>query len=114
MIMIYGSLYPSMDAINSSQLDLYLSLFQGRAETCAKRWERKERSGYSPYNVDFTHWQEFLANGGRSITDYPHKALIPYNNQVLASHLSGRETIGIYPLLDNNTSYFIVADFDAG
>ncbi len=28
------------------------------------------------------------------------------------NHLNGKETIGIYPILTDNTSYFIAADFD--
>ncbi len=30
----------------------------------------------------------------------------------IANHLNGKEVIGIYPLLKDNTSWFIVADFD--
>src|SRR5690606_38982984 len=32
--------------------------------------------------------------------------------ETFRAHLEGREIIGIYPLLENNTSWFVVVDFD--
>ena len=40
------------------------------------------------------------------------KEYIPFSDEVVLRHLQGTETVGIYPLLEDNTSYFIVADFD--
>ena len=38
---------------NSEKIDLFLSLFRGRSDVCAKRW--KNKPGYSPYCFnDFT------------------------------------------------------------
>lgn len=103
-----------MDKISSAQLTLYLSLFKGRLNTYARRWEKGGRSGYSPaYDVDWTNWNVFKAEGGL-MKDYPDKTLMPFDLQATTSHLIGSEMVGIYPLLDNNTSYFIAADFDEG
>jgi hypothetical protein len=42
----------------------------------------------------------------------PNKTTLPLTNEVIESHLLGTQQIGIYPLLADNTSYFVVADFD--
>lgn len=37
---------------------------------------------------------------------------MPFNDEAIKEHLSGKSTVGIYPLLSDNTSFFIAADFD--
>ncbi|HOF19756.1 MAG TPA: hypothetical protein PLO24_00740 [Bacteroidales bacterium] len=44
--------------------------------------------------------------------DYSKKEYRALTDDVLTMHLQGIETVGIYPLLEDNTSYFIAADFD--
>ncbi|MBI5614262.1 DEAD/DEAH box helicase family protein, partial [Candidatus Gottesmanbacteria bacterium] len=36
----------------------------------------------------------------------------PLTDTIVQSHLSGNQTIGIYPLLSDNTTYFLAIDFD--
>jgi hypothetical protein len=38
--------------------------------------------------------------------------LKPLTDYVITTHLNGQKVIGIYPLLEDNTSFFVVADFD--
>ena len=40
------------------------------------------------------------------------KSISHLTDEVLIRHFQGIETIGIYPLLEDNTSFFIAADFD--
>lgn len=40
------------------------------------------------------------------------KTFLPLNDEEIKKHLQGEQLIGIYPLLQDNTSWFIVADFD--
>ncbi len=98
--------------VSEEQLNLYLSLFRGRADVYARRWEKENRSGYSPA-YDF-NWNEFLAHKrrGGSMATFEKKTAIPLTPDVVRKHLMGQQVIGIYPLLENNTSYFIAADFD--
>ncbi|MDZ7743490.1 MAG: hypothetical protein U5Q03_17565 [Bacteroidota bacterium] len=49
---------------------------------------------------------------GGTFKNYPDKSYLPLTDYQLLRHLSGEQLIGIYPLLKNNTSWFIVADFD--
>ena len=44
--------------------------------------------------------------------DFDNKTELPLTNTVIQQHLLGQATIGIYPILPDNTSYFLTADFD--
>ncbi len=93
-------------------IELYKSLFRGRKDVYAERWEKDERSGYMPaYKVDWTDYNKHKASGG-TFSNYKLKELLPFNDDVLIKHLKGDATVGIYPLLTDNSSFFIVADFD--
>lgn len=101
-----------MITVNGQQLELFMSLFRGREDAYARRWEKNEKSGYSPA-YDF-NWNEFMAHkrSGGSMRDFENKKLLPLNKEIIKRHLLGQHVIGIYPILTDNTSYFIAADFD--
>lgn len=91
---------------------LFMSLFKGRNDIYAKRWEKDGKSGYSPaYEVDWTAYRAFKAKGGK-FSDFPNKRPLLLTTEIIRDHLTGEQTIGIYPLLMDNTSHFIAADFD--
>ncbi|MCL6087889.1 MAG: DEAD/DEAH box helicase [Actinobacteria bacterium] len=94
------------------QLNLFISLFRGRTDVFARRWEKDGKSGYAPaYKFD---WDEYLlhkAKGG-NFQNFKNKEKIPLSKDVIKKHLIGAYFIGIYPLLEDNTSYFIVIDLD--
>lgn len=95
-----------------THIDLFKSLFRGREDFYAVRWEKEGRSGYMPaYKVDWDDYNKFKSNGG-TFANYTKKEYLPVNDSAIINHLSGRETIGIYPLAPDNTSFFIAADFD--
>ncbi len=101
-----------MGNISEENLTLYQSFFRGREDLYAKHWESNGRGGYSPgYKFD---WNEFMAykSKGGTMKDFQNKELLPLTQAVIQNHLEGSWRIGIYPLLDDNTSYFIAADFD--
>ena len=62
-----------MNLITSEQIELYCSLFRGRQDVYARRWEKNGKSGYSPA-YDF-NWSEFLAfkSRGGTLGDFPNK-----------------------------------------
>src|SRR3989339_494228 len=101
-----------MISVTEQQLELYMSLFRGRADVYARRWEKDGRSGYSPA-YEF-NWDEFMMHKrrGGSMKDFENKKLIPLINEVVKKHLIGQHVVGIYPILPDNTSCFIAADFD--
>jgi superfamily II DNA or RNA helicase len=98
--------------IAKKNINLYKTLFRGRADIYAVRWEKEGRGGYMPaYKVDWTDYNKHKAQGG-TFKDYKNKEYLPFDNLAIELHLSGKETCGIYPLLEDNTSYFIAVDFD--
>lgn len=38
----------------------------------------------------------------------------PVTDQVIVDHLQGRHVIGVYPLLEDETCWFLAVDFDGG
>lgn len=93
-------------------IELYKSLFKGRSDIYAVRWSKDGRSGYMPaYKVDWTDFNKHKAQGG-TFKDYKNKEFLPFDDKAIESHLLGNETCGIYPLLEDNTSFFIAVDFD--
>jgi len=97
---------------NQDKLTLFKSIFKGRTDVYPKRWEKNGKSGWSPaYSFDWNEFNVHRALGG-TIKNFENKTLQPLTDTTLLYHLSGKETIGIYPILPDNTSYFIAADFD--
>src|SRR3989304_3953395 len=97
---------------STHQIELFMSLFRGRTDVYAHRWEKDGRSGYSPA-YEFG-WDEFMAHKrrGGSLKDFENKRLLPLTPEVIKKHLLGLHVVGIYPILADNTSYFLAADFD--
>src|SRR5690606_22902368 len=102
----------SVVMISQANIDVFKSLFRGREDVYAVRWEKDGRGGYMPaYKVDWSDYNQHKAKGG-SFTNYDKKEYLPFNDEVIKEHLSGKSTVGIYPLFSDNTSFFIAADFD--
>ncbi len=94
------------------ELIIFKSLFKGREDVFAIHWEREGKSGYMPAcDLDWNKFVEHKAKGG-TFKDFPEKQYTPLTNDRIINHLNGKEIIGFYPLLQNNTSWFIAADFD--
>jgi superfamily II DNA or RNA helicase len=107
-----GSVILLMLSITNNYIESFKSLFRGRQDTYAIRWEKDGKSGYMPAcNVDWNGYKQHKLKGG-SFKDYPKKEHKPLTDEVLIRHFQGLDTIGIYPLLEDNTSFFIAADFD--
>jgi len=98
--------------ITEGQLNLYQSLFRGRTDVYARYWEKNGQANYSPaYDVNWTAYNNFKLKGG-AFKDFKDKKLISLTPDIVKKHLIGAHAIGVYPILQDNTSYFIAADFD--
>lgn len=101
-----------MSNISSTQIQVFQSFFKGREDVFAIRWEKESKSGYMPaYDLDWNAFSKHKANVG-TLKDFPNKQFAKLTEQRIANHLNGKEVIGLYPLLEDNSSWFIVADFD--
>lgn len=92
---------------------LFRRLFRGRTDVYPIRWESKStgKSGYTPACAN--EWRAGLCEKPRiKCGDCGNRLLIPLSDQVIYDHLAGEHTVGIYPLLEDDTCYFLAADFD--
>ena len=104
--------YVSSDLATEKKIKLFESLFRGRTDVFPKRWEsRNGKSGYSP-SCD-NEWKRPLCEKPKiKCGDCNNRALTPLDNATLYDHLSGKQTIGVYPLLQDDSCGFIAVDFD--
>ena len=97
---------------DSNNINTFRSLFKGREDVFAVRWEKGGKSGYMPaYFYDPYRFRVHKMNGG-SFQNYQDKSYLKLTEEQIQKHLDGEHHIGVYPLLEDNTSWFIVADFD--
>jgi superfamily II DNA or RNA helicase len=94
------------------KLELFRSLFKGREDVFAIYWQKGRKHGYMPaYQYDPYMYRLHVYKGG-TFNDYKDKTLLPFTNQQIIKHFKGDHLIGIYPLLTDNSSWLIAADFD--
>ena len=88
-----------------TKVALFRALFRGRDDVFAVRWIGKDgKAGYSPAALkDWSHLDE----KGR-----PARTFLPLTDDDVVAHLTGRKTIGVYPLMGDETCWFLAADFD--
>lgn len=99
------------------KIKLFISLFAGRTDVYAKRWvsKRTGKSGYSPTCKN--EWDDKLCQKGRiKCSDCTNRVYSELTSKEIYNHLSKNATendvIGIYPLLKDETTNFVVIDFD--
>jgi superfamily II DNA or RNA helicase len=92
---------------------LFRRLFRGRTNVYPLRWENKVsgKSGYAPACAN--EWRIGICEKPRiKCGDCAHRVLLPLTDAIIYKHLAGEHTIGVYPLLEDDTCYFLAADFD--
>ena len=101
-----------MNNIIDMDIRLFKSVFKSREDVFAVRWENGKKSGYMPaYTYDPYLYRAHKMRGG-TFQNYPDKTYLPLSDKEIEKHLRGEQLVGIYPLLSDNTSWFIAADFD--
>src|SRR6266403_3854389 len=91
---------------------LFRRLFRGRTDVYPVLWESKAgKSGYSPACAN--EWRPGICEKPRiKCSDCGHRLLVPLTDQTIYDHLVGRHTVGVYPLLADDTCHFLAVDFD--
>jgi len=95
------------------KIALFRSLFRGREDAYAVRWEgRNGRYGYSPAGA--MDWRAIHAARPEDRKKVARKTrmLHPLSDDAIRNRLTGKQTIGIYPLLPDETCWFLAVDFD--
>ncbi len=97
----------------SDKVALFRQLFRGRMDVYPVRWESKStgKSGYSPACAN--EWRSGVCEKPRiKCCDCTNRLLTPLADSVIYDHLAGEHTIGLYPLLEDDTCYLLAVDFD--
>ena len=97
----------------SAKISFFMSLFKGRDDVYAKRWENKGKgtSGYSP--VCLNQWQTGICGKPKiPCSKCDHKLYAVLDEDVIENHLRGNIVAGIYPMLQDETCCFLAMDFD--
>ncbi|SFE67184.1 hypothetical protein SAMN05518672_10925 [Chitinophaga sp. CF118] len=98
--------------MNPTEIESFTSLFKGRNDVFALHWEKGAKSGYMPaYHFDPYRYKVHKMKGG-TLSNFPEKTYQHLTEEQIKRHLQGTQLIGLYPLLTDNTSWFIAADFD--
>lgn len=119
--------FPDAPITNSSPADekitLIRRLFRGRDDAYARRWEslKTGKSGYQP--ACRNEWVNGLCDKRRvKCADCSNREFLPLTDAVVRNHVAGHERnssdrshnfiIGIYPMLSDETCWFLAIDFD--
>jgi len=106
----------------AEKIRLFRALFKGREDVYPRRFESQKtgRSGYQP--VCQHEWIRGLCRKPAvRCGNCPNQKFLPLTDEVIRNHLLGRDpsirtgrdfTVGVYPLLEDETCWFIASDFD--
>lgn len=99
-------------SLPEEKIALFKTLFKGRTDVFAYRWESRDgKKGYTP--ACELEWQKPICQKPLiKCSECQHRKLTPLTNQILFKHLSGEKTVGLYPLLKDETCFFLAFDFD--
>lgn len=92
---------------------LFRRLFRGRTDVYPIRWESQStgKTGYTPACAN--EWLAGVCQKPRiKCADCNNRLLISLSDEVIYAHLAGKRTIGVYPLLTDDTCHFLAVDFD--
>lgn len=95
----------AVDALSSeaARVGLFRSLFRGRDDVYAVRWTNQHgESGYVPA----------VAGGWRKDRPRRQRRYLALTDDVVRAHLAGDDTVGLYPLLEDDHCWLLAADFD--
>lgn len=94
---------------NKDKINLFLSLFRGRMDVCAKRW--KNKPGYSPYC--YNDFKPGICNKPKvKCTECKNSQFAPLDEEQIKNQLLGKHVLGLYPMTTNDTCFLLAMDFD--
>src|SRR5262249_20314858 len=95
------------------KVTLFRSLFRGREDIFPTQFVSKKtgRTGYAPAcRNKFVKGVCELPRG--KCGECPNQAFIPLDDVAVVGHLTGKHVLGMYPLLEDETCWFLAVDFD--
>ena len=108
-----------LQSTSQAKVALFRSLFRGREDVYARRFESRKtgKSGYAP--ACGNEWIRGTCEKPRiRCANCSHQRFLPVTDDAIRWHLSGHDdagqpfVAGVYPMLLDETCYFLAADFD--
>jgi superfamily II DNA or RNA helicase len=105
----------------SEKVALFRSLFRGREDVYPRRFESRKtgKSGYAPACAH--EWVHGICEKPRiKCGDCSYRSFLPVTDDVIRWHLSGQDdsgrpfVAGVYPMLLDESCFFLAIDFDKG
>jgi hypothetical protein len=102
-----------------AKIALFRSLFRGREDVYPRRFESRKtgKAGYAPACAN--EWVRGICEKPRiKCAECPNRRFLPVTDDVIRWHLSGHDdegqpfVAGVYPLLQDETCFFLAVDFD--
>lgn len=101
----------TVDSRPDAKVALFQSLFRGRNDVYAVRWEGKSgKSGYSPAGI--REWDPLPSTKPGARKTSRLSTVFSLDDEAIRGHLLGKQTVGLYPLLPDDTCWFVAVDFD--
>ncbi|MGH7869572.1 MAG: TOTE conflict system archaeo-eukaryotic primase domain-containing protein [Candidatus Dormibacteraceae bacterium] len=100
----------------SDEVKLLRSLFHGRTDVFPVRFVSKKtgRAGYAPACSNKWLPELCLLKSGGKCSDCTNRSFIPVVEQPIVEHLQGRQVMGVYPLLEDETCWFLAVEISNG
>ena len=105
---------------NSEKVRLFRSLFGGRVDVFARRFDNAKigKKGYSPFCEN--QWMRGVCGlmRGMKCAECPNRKMMPVSDEVVRWHLRGKDggqkpfEMGAYPMAKDETVTFAAIDFD--
>ncbi|MBD1544844.1 TOTE conflict system archaeo-eukaryotic primase domain-containing protein [Roseibium aggregatum] len=98
---------------STEKVELFRRMFAGRPDVFPVRWENRKtnRSGYSP--ACSNEWTKGICGKPKvKCKECPHQAFILPSEDIIEKHLRGDFVAGVYPLLQDETCWFLAVDLD--
>lgn len=109
-----------MRSTPEEKICLFRSLFRGREDVFARRWysPKTEKGGYSPVCANEWRYGVCIKPKGKC-SKCENRVLVSLDDAIIYKHLSGKDVngqdvVGLYPILPDDTCYFLAIDFDDG
>jgi superfamily II DNA or RNA helicase len=109
----------NQSSTGAAKIGLFRSLFRGREDVFPLRWHnaKSQKAGYAP--ACSNEWRRGICEKPRiKCSACSNQAFIPCTAAIVASHLKGTSetgapfVIGVYPMMIDNTCWFLAVDFD--
>ncbi|NAX20803.1 TOTE conflict system archaeo-eukaryotic primase domain-containing protein [Vibrio sp. V39_P1S14PM300] len=103
---------PVCEMSPQQKLSIYQSYFKGNTQCYAHRWQNQQgRSGYAIACEN--EWHQGLCGKPKvKCLECPNQVFKPLGDDAVYGHLTGKEVVGLYPMLADNTCWLLAVDFD--